>query len=456
MSIFKGYDIRGVYGENLTEEAASGIGKAFATFLIRKKPKSKTIIVGRDNRSSSLSLRNAFCDSLHFAGFDIVDIGIVSTSLIQYAVSREKVAGAAMITASHNPAQYNGFKLYIKNLPLMAGQMLEVEKIYNSKKIAKFEKQGHEMHKEIEGDYISDVQSRVKLHRKLRVVIDSGNGTCGKVAHDLFKRMGCDVTSLFEDMESAFMNHVADPHNPANLKWLQAEVLNRSADLGIAFDGDGDRAGFVDEKGQIIREDDASILFLRHELQKQKGAIIYDLRLSRSIPEEIRKLKGKPVMSKAGRIAIRENLISNRALFGGEVSGHYFFADHYGFDDGIYAGAKMCEIISGMNGKLSHAISQMTKYPSTPELRIHVENEQKAAIVENVKKELRKKYGKKVLTLDGVYLNLENGWGLLRVSNTEPAITLRFEGKTKKELREIFSIFEKLLKIQGVKLSKIR
>jgi phosphomannomutase/phosphoglucomutase len=157
-------------------------------------------------------------------------------------------------------------------------------------------------------------------------------------------------------------------------------------------------------------------------------------------------------MSKAGRIAIRENLIFNRALFGGEVSGHYFFADHYGFDDGIYAGGKMCEIVSRMNGKLSHAISQMTNYPSTPELRMPVDNEKKRQIVENVKKALRKKYGKKVLTLDGVYLNLENGWGLLRVSNTEPAITLRFEGKTRKDLLEIFSVFQKLLKTEGVKL----
>lgn len=452
MSIFKGYDIRGIYKEQLDEQIASNIGKAFATLLIKKKPKGKTVIVGRDNRSSSLSLKKAFSDSLHFAGFDVMDIGIISTSLIQYGASTQKVAGAVMITASHNPAQYNGFKMYYKNLPLASKDMELLEKIYNSGKFLSFGKQGHESSKELETSYISDVLKRTQIRRKLRVVIDSGNGTCGKVAHELLSKMGCDVISIFEDMESAFMNHVADPHNPANMKWLQAEVINKRADLGIAFDGDGDRAGFVDELGRIIREDDVSILFLRHELSRNKGAIVYDLRLSKGVPEEVKKFKGKPIMSKAGRIAIRQNLIANKALFGGEVSGHYFFSDHFGFDDGIYAGAKMCEIASGLNEKLSKTIAKLPHYPSTPEIRLHVPNERKFQVVENVKKQLLKKYKKKVLTIDGVYLNLEHSWGLLRVSNTEPAITLRFEGENKKALKEVFGIFQALLKKEKISL----
>ncbi|MFH1443355.1 MAG: phosphomannomutase/phosphoglucomutase [Candidatus Micrarchaeota archaeon] len=452
MSIFKGYDIRGIYKETIDEKVASEMGKAFAAFLSKRELPNKTIYLARDNRPSSLSLRNSFCDSLLFAGYDVIDIGIAATPVLQFAISANKAAGACMITASHNPPQYNGFEMYLKNLPLMSAQMQEMEKIYNSRKFIRSEKQGHELKKPIDGEYIADLQKRIHLKRKLRVVIDSGNGTCGPIAHELLKCMGCEVVSLFEDMESAFLNHIADPHNPSNLKWLSEAVIEQQAHLGIAFDGDGDRAGFVDEKGKIIREDDVCILFLRHELEKRKGAIVYDLRLSNAVPEEAKKLKGKPIISKAGRIAIRDNLISNKALFGGEVSGHYFFADHFGFDDGIYAGTKMIEIASGMREKLSDAVKKMPHYPSTPELRLHCDNEKKHALVQKITALLRKKYGKKVLTIDGVYLKLENAWGLLRVSNTEPAITLRFEGSTCKHLKEVYAIFSKLLKDEGIKL----
>ncbi|MFH1750325.1 MAG: phosphomannomutase/phosphoglucomutase [Candidatus Micrarchaeota archaeon] len=462
MSIFKGYDIRGIYGETLDEKVAAGIGSAFAALLQKKKIPNRKLFIGRDNRQSSLSLRNAIANPLHFAGFDIIDLGVVATSLVQYAVSREKCAGAVIVTASHNPPQYNGFKLYLKNLPLMGPDMQKIEKIYSRGKFPAGDGQGHGMSRPIDGEYIGDVLGRVHLKKKLRVVIDSGNGTCGAVARELLTRMGCTVISLFEDMESAFLNHIADPHDPKNLKWLSEEVALQSAHLGIAFDGDGDRAGFVDEKGRPIREDDVSILFLRHELENAKkgpgknGAkspsIIYDLRLSRAVPEEARRLGGRPVMSRAGRIAIRENLIANKALFGGEVSGHYFFSDHFGFDDGIYAGAKMCEIVGGFGVRLSDAIKSIPHYPATPEIRLHCGNDRKFKVVENVCKALRKKYGSKILTLDGVYLNLPNSWGLLRVSNTEPAITLRFEGKTRKCLGEVYGIFGKLLKLDGVML----
>src|SRR3989344_106831 len=466
MSIFKGYDIRGIYGETLDEKIASRIGSAFATLLSKKTLPNRKLFIGRDNRRSSLKLQRAISNPLHFAGFDLTDLGVVSTPLVQYAVSREKCAGAVIITASHNPPQYNGFKLYLKNLPLMSSDMQRLEKIFKSGDFLPAGRQGHEMGRPIEGEYIADALGRVRLHRKLRVVIDSGNGTCGAVAREMLTRMGCSVISLFEDMESAFLNHIADPHDPKNLSWLSEEVVKQKADLGIAFDGDGDRAGFVDEKGKPIREDDVSILFLRHELEsvpldKGKGggksgrSIVYDLRLSRAIPEEIKKMKGRPVMSKAGRIAIRENLIANKALFGGEVSGHYFFADHFGFDDGIYAGAKMCEIVSGLGMRISDAIKTIPHYPATPELRLHCDNEKKFKVVENVRKALRKRYGNKILTLDGVYLNLEDAWGLLRVSNTEPAITLRFEGKTRKYLKEVYGIYWRLLKDEGIKMPKL-
>jgi phosphomannomutase / phosphoglucomutase len=338
----------------------------------------------------------------------------------------------------------------------MSNEMLDLEKIYLGEKFVKAEKAGNELKKSIDIDYIHDVLSRIHPAKRLRIVIDSGNGTCGPIAHELFKRLGFEVVSLFEDMESAFLNHIADPHNPANLKWLSEAVVSHKAHLGIAFDGDGDRAGFVDDKGHPIREDDVGILFARRELQKQKGAIIYDLRLSRSVPEEVSKQKGKPIISKAGRIAIRQNLIENKALFGGEVSGHYFFADHFGFDDGIYAGAKMCEIVSGMHEKISDEVKKLPHYPATPEIRLHCPNEKKREIVESIRKSLQTKYGRKVLTIDGVYLKQENSWGLVRISNTEPAITLRFEGKTRKDLKEIRAIFEKLLKIEGIKLPVFR
>ncbi len=456
VSIFKGYDVRGIYKEQIDENIASRIGRAFATLLLKKKIASKKVYIGRDNRPSSLSLRNAFVNAVLSAGFDVIDLGVVSTSLIQFAISREKAAGACIITASHNPPQYNGFKLYCKNLPLMSADMRRVEKLsYSGKFVSTGRQQGLEMKREIEGAYIQDVLSRVKLQRKLKVVIDSGNGTCGPVARELFEKMGCRVVSIFEDIESAFLNHIADPHNPENLKWLQEEVVKQKAHLGIAFDGDGDRVGFVDEKGKAVREDDVCVLFARNELQKQKGAVIYDLRFSRALPEEVIKYKGKPFMSKAGRIAIRENLIAKKAVFGGEVSGHYFFADHFGFDDGIYAGAKMLQIVSGME-KFSTEIKAIPKYSGTPELRLKCDNQGKFKLVENVRKALRKKYGKQIITIDGVYLNLPQAFGLLRVSNTEPAITLRFEGKSRNKLKEVYGIFSKYLKVEGVILPKLR
>ncbi len=457
MSIFKGYDIRGIYREQIDEEVAGRIGAAFGMLLSKKGIKNRKVILARDNRQSSLSLKNAFAEPLLSSGFEVVDIGVAPTPVLQYALSREKIAGGAIVTASHNPPQYNGFKMYRKNLPLMAEEMLALEKIYLKERTAPSAKRGVELRKEMETDYIADVMKRVHLKRKLRVVIDSGNGTCGPIAHALLKRIGCTVISLFEDMESAFLNHIADPHDPANMKWLREEVISQKADLGIAFDGDGDRAGFVDEKGRTIREDDVCLLFIRHELEKYgKGAIVHDLRLSMAVPEQIKLFKGRPIMSKAGRIAIRQNLIANKALFGGEVSGHYFFADHLGFDDGIYAGAKMCEIVSGMKERLSAAVNKMPHYPATPEIRLHCENEKKLAVVENVRKALGKKYGSKVLTIDGVYLKLQNAWGLVRISNTEPAITLRFEGRSRKELKEVYSIFGKALKEKGVKLPGLR
>lgn len=453
MSFFKGYDIRGLVPQELDEPVAEKLGRAFGTMLAARKSASKMVFIARDNRSHSFRLKEAFCKGVRSTGFDVKDLGVAPTPVLQFALATGKAAGGCIVTASHNPPEYNGFKMYSERLPFLSPEMAELERVYGAGQFSHAKRKGKESREKILEAYVSDVLARVHPARKIRIVFDSGNGTCGPIARALFELMGLRVHGLFEDPESAFLNHLPDPHKPENLKWLQEEVKRVHADLGVAFDGDADRAAFVDDQGNIVRGDDAFILFARSVLaRKPKGTLVYELRFSKVVPEEIARLKGKAVMSKAGRIAVREELEKRGALLGGEITGHYSFAEHFGFDDGIYAGAKMAQIVSQLKGPLSSELALIPKYVPTQELRLHCPEDKKAGVLEFVKSKLKARYGSKVKTLDGVYLDLGDAWGLVRKSNTEPALTLRFEGKTRKALERVYALYGSLLKQKGIRL----
>ncbi|MFH1107127.1 MAG: phosphomannomutase/phosphoglucomutase [Candidatus Micrarchaeota archaeon] len=449
--LFSGYDIRGVVGRDIGARFAEDLGKAFATFL--GKP-GKPVLVARDNRTHSPMLQLAFEQGLRSRGFGVVELGMAPTPLMQYALAKGGSAGGCIVTASHNPPEYNGFKLYRGRMTLSSEEMLRLSRIFHAKAFPKRAKSGGLAKLDYSQAYVSDILRRGRPARRLKVAIDAGNGVCGPLARRLFEGMGCKVTMLFEDTESAFLNHVPDPHDPANMRWLQDEVLSQKADLGIAFDGDGDRAGFVDDKGRIVREDDAFVLLMRGLKPEKRGAVVCDLRLSMAVREEAERLGLRPVVSKAGRIAIREELLKRKAAFGGEVSGHYFFKEHYGFDDGMYAAFKMCMWLSAQQLPAAEIVDGIRHYPATPEMRVHTDT--KRETVDAVKKSLRKRFGGKLKTIDGAYLDLGDSWGLVRVSNTEPAVTLRFEGRTKPALRKVVGIFKKELEAAGGRLPPVR
>ncbi len=447
--LFKGYDIRGIVGREIDPQFAERLGKAFAAFL---GPQTAPVFVARDNRSHSPFLEKNFVDGVRSRGFGVIELGVAPTPMMQFVLATNKAAGGCIVTASHNPPKYNGFKLYRGKTTLSSREMLELEETFLRGEFGRRTASGGLARKDFSQVYLQDILRRGKLRKRVKVVADSGNGVCGPLARKLFEGLGCKLTMLFEDMDSAFLNHVPDPHDPANMRWLQEEVVRQKADLGIAFDGDGDRVGFVDDRGRIVREDDAIILFLR-ALPAKGGAVICDLRLSMAVREEAGRLGFKPFVSKAGRIAIREELKKRRARFGGEVSGHYFFSDHYGFDDGIYAAYKMLAWLSSQERPLSEIVDGIRHYPATLEIRLHAEN--KTEVVEAVRKSLRRRFGSKLKSIDGAMLDLGDSWGLARVSNTEPAITARFEGKSKTALKKVHSIFRKELTAQGIRLPTI-
>jgi len=451
MGIFKAYDVRGIVGTELNDEVAERMGKAFAV-LLSKHTKNKKVFLGRDNRGSSSGYSKAFEGALRSSGYNVIDLGIIPTPLMQFALVKHKAAGGCIVTASHNPPKYNGYKMYLNNLPLMESEMHELEQLFNSSASVASKKKGRYSKKKLYTDFINSAVSKLKTSSSVSVVVDTGNGTTGPLTRKILEKLNCKVTMLFEDIDSAFLNHDPDPSKDENLKWLQAEIKRTNADLGIALDGDGDRCVFLDEKGRRIRSDDIFIIFAR-AMNIKGRMLVHDLRFSKAVSEEIRKLGGKSKMIKVGRIALRNAFEKYNAILGGEVSSHFFFEQNYKYDDGIFAAAKMVEVISKRNAKISEIVSSIPHYPSTPELRLQCNAERKFKIVENVEKRLAKRF--KMKKIDGIYLVLPDAWGSLRVSNTEAVLSMRFEGKTEEALKKIYDIFRKELKKEKIVLKKL-
>ena len=429
-AIFRAYDIRGIYGKDLNEDVAEAIGKAFATYI-----NGGEVVVGYDCRLSSESLRDALVRGLASAGCDVLDIGMVPTPVLYFTIFHYKKDGGIMITGSHNPPEYNGFKLCKGTHTLYGEEIQELKRLIEHGKFSK----GHGNVRKINviQEYIDYVKSKVSIKRPMKIVIDSGNGTAGIVARNLFKELGCEVECLYCDPDGRFPNHIADPTIDATLTDLIDKVKKIEADLGVAYDGDADRVGFVDDRGRIIRGDQALILFSKELLKRIKGAkIIFEVKCSQAVSEEIAASGGVPIMYRTGHSFIKKKMKEENALLAGEMSGHFFFADnYYGYDDAIFASARMLEILSNQEKRLSQLIDELPKYYSTPEIRLKCGENEKFQIVEKVKEAFSKEYD--IIDVDGARIQFENGWALIRASNTEPAIILRFEAKNEKALEEI-------------------
>ena len=436
-SIFREYDIRGKYPQELNEESIKKIAHA----IVKKCRKENvgSLVVGRDGRLSGPSLIEAFCDSLINSGINVKNIGLVTSPMLYFAAKKEISKSGIIITGSHNPKNYNGIKMVIDDKPVSGSEILEL-----MEDISPLEglKKGSLVFEDIKDSYLDEIVSNIKLSNKpkLKVVLDCGNGAAGCVAPELFKKLGCDVYELFSEVDGNFPNHHPDPGKIENLKDLILEVQKQSADVGLAFDGDGDRLGLVTNKGEVIFPDKLMMLFSQDILSREKGKIVFDVKCSNHLENIISENGGEPIMTPTGHFHIKKAIKKTGALLAGEMSGHIFFNDKWhGFDDGPYSGARAIEIISNSDKSISDLIAVLPKSFSTPELNILVADETKFDIVESFAKDCSLK-GEKI-TIDGLRINFDNGWGLIRASNTTPKLVLRFEGDSLKDMEEIKSKF---------------
>jgi phosphomannomutase/phosphoglucomutase len=436
--IYREYDIRGVVDKDLTPDIAKRLGQGFGTHMARLG--LKNLVVGRDGRLSSPSYGEALIEGLISSGCDIVDIGICPTPVYYFSIFHLNKDGGTMVTGSHNPPEFNGFKVSVGKSTIFGEEIQKLGKLvekgeYISGKgnLSKFEMI------RLYQDYI---KKNIKLEKKMRVVIDAGNGTAGVVAGPLLRDLGCEVEELYCEIDGRFPNHFPDPTIPGNLKDLMHRVKKSHAEVGIGYDGDGDRIGVVDDQGNIIWGDQLMILFAREILKHQKGAtFVAEVKCSQNLFTDIEKHGGKAIMWRTGHSLIKEKMKEEKAVLGGEMSGHIFFADRYfGYDDAIYASCRLVELLSKTDRKLSQLLEDVPKTSITPEIRVDCPDEIKFKVVEKVRDELRKTYS--IVDVDGVRVQFGDGWGLVRASNTQPALVLRFEALNEKRLQEIKKLVE--------------
>jgi phosphomannomutase/phosphoglucomutase len=449
--IFREYDIRGVAGEDLTPEVARLVARAYAAFLAGRNV-SGTIAVGRDNRPSGVDLHRQMVAGLLESGLDVVDIGVVPTPLAYWAQHNLGVAGGIQITGSHNPPEFNGFKLGLGTRSIYGE---DIQKIYELAVAGKFPSgKGSSREEDIIERYVADVVARVgPISRPLKVVADAGNGVGALVAPMLFRKLGQPVRCLFCESDGTFPNHHPDPTIPENLADLIAAVRADHADVGIAFDGDADRIGVIDDTGGIIWGDQLLIIYARDVIaRKGKGQpIIFDVKCSQALPESIEKAGGKPIMWKTGHSLIEEKMHETGAPIAGEMSGHMFFAEgYYGFDDALYGAARLLRIVADSGRSIHEMLADLPRFVSTPELRVACPDDRKFVIVDEAKKHFAAIHD--VIDVDGVRVLFGDGWGLIRASNTQPVLVMRFEARTQAHLDAIESEMEGWLRQHGVEV----
>ena len=437
-SIFRDYDIRGIYPDQINEKIIKRIAKAISVKCLDEGVSE--ICVARDGRLSGKKLLSTLEHALSENGMNVINTGLSTTPLLYFAAKKSKYKSGVMITGSHNPKNYNGIKLIINDKPVSGVEIYNL--INQSLDIS--ENNGKIISKDFKEEYISEIKKNISINEKLKVVIDCGNGASGCIAPNLYKALGCDVVNLYTDVDGNFPNHHPDPGKPENLTDLIKKVKETKADLGLAFDGDGDRVGVVTNDGEIVFPDKILMILSKDILATKKGTIIFDVKCTDSLPKLIKENGGNPIMYPTGHFNIKNGIKEHNPLLAGEMSGHIFFNDKwYGFDDGIYSGARIIELILKNKRSISSLNKELPELFSTHELNIEVSDESKFEIVKKFIAQCSLD-GNKIL-IDGLRINFKNGWGLLRASNTTPMLVLRFEGDTEENLIQIKNKFIKEL-----------
>jgi len=457
MSIFRAYDIRGTYPDQIDEHMCYQIGIAYSNLM---GDKIKEVIIGFDIRKSSPDLARSIIQGILHTGKNVVDIGLVPTPVLYFGIAHYKRKAGVMITASHLPKQYNGIKLQKEKSVGLTGEtgIYKIEKMVKNESLKLSQKKGKIKKINIINNYIKYHVKKTKLKKKLTIVIDSANGCCGTVAPKIFRKLGCKVIELYSKPDGTFPNHSPDPHEHVKhhtMDKLAKTVKAKKADLGIAYDGDGDRSGYVDNKGYILSEDQYIMIFARQVLKDAKARkknIVLDIRASNTVIKDIKENGGIPLLSKAGHSYIEAMDIRKKALFGAEESGHLFFPlYYYQYDDAIFASLKMAEIVSNLETDFATYVKQLPKGFASPEIRKKYDDNKKFQLIKDLKKDIKKKRWK-MIKIDGVRIEFSKkknnceGWALVRASNTSPAITMRFEGNTKKDLVKIKKTVKCLLR----------
>ncbi len=446
--IFRAYDIRGPVGAGgLNADVAYPIGLAIGSEA--REQGQKAIVVGRDGRLSGPQLTSALVRGLYETGLTVLNIGIVPTPLVYFATNRLETNSGVMVTASHNPGHHNGFKIVLDGKTLTSQGIAALRTRIQKRHFVKGA--GKQIDVDIVQDYKDFVLKQIQLKRRLKIVVDCGNGVAGKIAPDLYRKLGCEVIELFCEVDGRFPNHHPDPTIPENLSDLIDTVKNTSSDIGLAFDGDADRLGVVTNTGEIIWPDRQMMLFSMDLLSRLPGSdIIFDVKCSRHLPEIIKKHGGNPIMWRTGHSVLKAKLFEINAPLAGEMSGHIFFKDEwFGFDDGIYVGARLLRIISKQDKSASEIFASLPNSINTPELKLPMAEEEKPIFMQKLIQQAD--FGEaKLITLDGLRVEFQHRWGLIRSSNTSPYLILRFEADTESELKRIQDIFRtQLLKVDN-------
>jgi phosphomannomutase len=451
-NILRAYDIRGVYNKNLNEKDAFALGKSFASYL--HKINKKIISIGCDGRLSSPALKKSLITALKESGLEIYDIGVGPSPMLYFSIYHLKTDAGIMITGSHNPANYNGFKISLNDRPFFGNDILELDKINNSQDFVNAS--GLIKNVDIIDDYVNRILQNSVIknsNSNLKIAWDAGNGAAGEVMRRICLKINNENHLLYETIDGKFPNHHPDPSIEKNLKDIKEKISKNNLDLGIAFDGDGDRIGVIDDEGVILYPDQILILYARDVLKKYPNSnIIADVKASQSLFEEITKAGGNPIMYKTGHSFIKSKMQQVNAKLAGEMSGHIFFADdYYGYDDALYSAIRIIDILIKDGRKLSDIRKSLPKTFSTPEIRINSDDSKKFQIIKELQNDLRAK-NIEFNDIDGVRVNNDNGWWLIRASNTQPILVARCESNSEENLRKIISDLKSILKNYNLKL----
>ena len=441
--IFKAYDIRGIVDKSLTEEGTEAIGRALGT--TGKRRGLTRFVIGRDGRLSGPRLSKALARGLNAAGVDVIDIGVVATPMVYFATHHFNTGSGVMVTGSHNPPDYNGLKMMIGGDTLASDKITDLLRLIQAGDYASGS--GTVEPADVTQQYLDRITGDVKLARKMKIAVDCGNGSPGAFAPDLFRRLGCEVEELFCEVDGTFPNHHPDPSKPENLKDLIEALAKGEAEVGLAFDGDGDRLGVVTKSGRIIFPDRQLMLFAQDVLERNPGAeVIFDVKCTRNLFPWIRKHGGRPLLWKTGHSLMKAKLKESGSPLAGEMSGHIFFKDRwFGFDDGLYSGARLLEILSRV-ADASKLLESLPDSISTPELNIALDREgENHALIAELQKTAKFEGATEINTIDGLRVEYPDGFGLMRASNTTPVIVLRFEGDSDAALNRIRDDFTRVL-----------